>query len=143
LEYEDLGKTRAQSNPSIPTQPRDGLVQVAGRVWNGIADPEIQSTYAKSDDKVSSEGFDDNLQAANKALANLTAWTKIEKLIAGAVVPTGEFDHPTDRSEDTMVRAARMSKLDILVIRLLNPGLLLRIFHFRFLLIRNVFAFIM
>jgi hypothetical protein len=39
-----------------------------------IADPEIQSTCARSDDKAGSEGFDDNLQAANKALAKLTAW---------------------------------------------------------------------
>lgn len=40
---------------------------------------------------------------------------QIEELIASVVVPTGEFDLTTDRSEDTMVCAARMSKMDILV----------------------------
>jgi hypothetical protein len=86
LECGGHGKMRAPSNPSIPTQPCDGPVQVMGRARNEIADPEIQSTNARFDDKAGSEGFDDNLQAANKALANLTAWAKIEKLIASAVV---------------------------------------------------------
>ncbi len=44
------------------------------------------------------EGFDNNPQAANKALANLTARAKIEKLVASAVVPV----LPREKSEDKL-----------------------------------------
>lgn len=83
---EGLRKVTTMINYGNSTMTEDEKLE---RARHGMADPEIQSILQDPMMQQILKDFNENPQAANKAMANPAVRAKIEKLIASGVVQTG------------------------------------------------------